>query len=196
MDLLVFFVMYIISIALVLFIDYYKRLFTGDKEEFKKKEIIEFRHILEIEWKRFFAEDTRPMSYYTFALASLVGFLVTYMGGLYNAHYESYFFHSAVIPLVMFYILPNMKDSLVDDDQAVLFWQKLLQNDSLLFAGLSYSIAAQTLSVYGLYHAISFLWVFANVAIIFALILIRTWQNEGIIGSPREILGRGGVKKK
>ncbi|MES0491604.1 MAG: hypothetical protein ABUK01_16530 [Leptospirales bacterium] len=197
MELIIFLIIYALSSVFVITVSYYKRLFSGDRDEFKRDELTGVRYIMETEWKVFFNTGEKPIVYYAFAIAAFVGLLVSYMGGLYGAHYEDLFFHSAILSVALFFLLPKSRESLVGESTGALFWQKLLHSDSALFVGFTLSIVAKTIMVYFKFHALSFLWVFLNTAVMFILILLRIWIDEGVISGPMDILkGRRKKDKK
>ncbi len=174
MDLLVFLIVFLFFTALTLALNHYRALFSQNREEYKKTELIDIKTILETQWKAMFQKGDATQAYLDFGIAAFAGFLFSFMGGLYNLHYESYFFHSAALPAAIFFLIPYLKDHVfVNGDGANAFIQKMLNDEPILVFGFGISTAAQTLSVYGLYHAISFLWVLANCVVILGLVLYR-----------------------
>jgi hypothetical protein len=103
--------------------------------------------------------------------------MLSYTGGVYGEHYESAFFHSAVLPGLWFIGQPYLKDK-ADEMQWPSFVRKFIENDTTFFFGLSVTIAAQSLVAYGFYHALSFLWVFFNALIAIGLVLYYFYKRD------------------
>lgn len=177
MEIIVLTILLAFCAALTLLINYYRRLLFDGRREYPREEIVEVPHFLWIEWQNLVKHET-TVSYIGIGIGALLAFFVSYMGGLYGAHYESYFFHSAILPGLWFLGLPFLKEQYLDDLKLNSFWQSLLANDTPFFFGFTVMIIAKSLMVYGMYHALSFLWVLANVAIAMSLLIYKLIQFE------------------
>lgn len=162
-------------LALVLTVNYYRRLFGDGREEYKRKELLRAEIFLIDEFQRLVNPDT-VMSYIGIGAGIILGLIFSYMGGIFGAHYESYVFHSAFIPAIYFFGSIYIKDQFFEElpDLA----KRFLNNDAAFFVVFALSIAAQSLVTYGLYHAISLFWVMFNVLIIMGLAAYRLYKQE------------------
>lgn len=176
MELIVIAIFFIINTFLILIINYYRRLFTQNKSTFTRDEITDLKEILLSSWNTLIAKES-VSSYGGLSIGIFTGLLFSYMGGAYGRHYESYFFHSAAIPALWFIGLPYIKENVLlnmEDN----FFTRLVKKDITFFFGLSVVTASTIFATYGLYHAISFLWVIINAAGILFLLLYRMYKDE------------------
>jgi len=174
--------------ALVLLLNYYRRLLNDGRREYPRDELIYAHNFIVNEWQRIVSGDPAT-SYAGVAAGILLGYMLSYTGGVYGEHYESAFFHSAVLPGLWFIGQPYLKDK-ADEMQWPSFVRKFIENDTTFFFGLSVTIAAQSLVAYGFYHALSFLWVFFNSLIAVGLVLYYFYKRDhqeksGLPDSPR-----------
>ncbi|MCS6983632.1 MAG: hypothetical protein NZM25_00705 [Leptospiraceae bacterium] len=181
MELLVLAIFVLFSVALVLLIHYYRRLFSDGRREYPREELLHIEKYLWKEWQNLVKEDTSA-SYLGIGIGAVLAFLFSYMGGLYGAHYESYFFHSAILPGLWFLGLPFLREQYFDDIQLSPFVKKLIYEDTPAFFGFTVMFMGKMLMVYGLYHALSFLWILFNYVVCLVLLLYRLSQGEKIEG--------------
>lgn len=155
--------------ALILLLNYYRRLLNDGRREYPREELIYAHNFIINEWQRIVSGD--PATGYAGLIAgALLGYMLSYTGGVYGEHYESAFFHSAILPGLWFIGQPYLKDK-AEEMQWPSFIRKFIENDLTFFFGLSCAIGGQTLVAYGFYHALSFLWIFFNFTVIVALAL-------------------------
>ncbi len=174
--------------ALVLLLNYYRRLLNDGRREYPRDELIYAHNFIVNEWQRIVSVDPAT-SYAGVAAGILLGYMLSYTGGVYGEHYESAFFHSAVLPGLWFIGQPYLKDK-ADEMQWPSFVRKFIENDTTFFFGLSVTIAAQALVAYGFYHALSFLWVFFNALVAMGLVLYYFYKRDnqekgGLPDAPR-----------
>ncbi|MCB1199154.1 MAG: hypothetical protein KDK41_00810 [Leptospiraceae bacterium] len=182
MDFIVFILILLVLTTLTLAGNYYRRLFSDGRNEYRRQELLKAESFLWEEIRRLVNPDS-VVSYAGLGAGVLLGLMFSYMGGIYGAHYESYFFHSALLPALWFFGAPYLKDQFGDDLPE--FSKRFLQHDLPFFLSFSMTFAAQSFMVYGIYHAISFLWVFLNFAIILGLVLYKMYQvDRGGNGLP------------
>ncbi|MBV6493456.1 MAG: hypothetical protein LDLANPLL_01479 [Turneriella sp.] len=166
----------LITAALILLLNYYRRLLNDGRREYPRDELIYAHNFIFSEWQRLTHNDT-TVNYIGVAIGALLGYLLSYTGGVFGEHYESLLFHSAILPALWFIGQPYLKEK-ADE----LGWpsaiKKFIQNDAAFFFTLSSTIAAQTLVAYGFYHALSFLWVVLNFIVIVALVLYYFYKRE------------------
>jgi hypothetical protein len=178
-----------ITAALILLLNYYRRLLGDGRREYPREELIYAHNFIVTEWQRIVSAD--PTTGYGGAIAgALLGYMLSYTGGIYGEHYESQFFHSAILPGLWFIGQPYLRDK-AEEMQWPPFVRKFIDNDQTFFFGLSAITASQSLVAYGFYHALSFLWVFFNYVILIALVLYSfqkhdTDEKGGVPGRPRK----------
>lgn len=164
--------------ALVLLLNYYRRLLNDGRREYPRDELIYAHNFILNEWRRLTAGDA-AFHYMALAVGILLGYMLSYTGGVYGEHYESFLFHSAVIPGLWFIGQPYLKDKAEEQEWPTVL-RKAIENDKAFFFGLSCTIAGQALVAYGFYHALSFLWVFLNAVVIVGLCLYYFMKHEKI----------------
>lgn len=177
MEIIVLTILLAFCASLTLLINYYRKLLSDGRREYPRDEIVQIPHFLWMEWSHLVKYDTTT-SYIGVGLGALLAFLLSYMGGLYGAHYESYFFHSAILPGLWFLGLPFLKEQYLDELKLTTFWQNLIANDTPFFFGFTVMMMAKSLMVYGMYHALSFLWILTNVGISMTLLIYKLTQFE------------------
>ncbi len=174
--------------ALILLLNYYRRLLGDGRREYPREELIYAHNFIVNEWQRIVSAD--PTTGYAGAIAgALLGYMLSYTGGVYGEHYESAFFHSAILPGLWFIGQPYLRDK-AEEMQWPPFVRKFIDNDTTFFFGLSAIIASQSLVAYGFYHALSFLWVFFNYVVLVALVLYYfhkrdSGEKSGLPNRPR-----------
>jgi hypothetical protein len=162
--------------ALMLLCNYYRRLLGDGRREYPREELIYAHNFIINEWQRLVSVE--PATGYAGAIVgALLGYMLSYTGGVYGEHYESAFFHSAILPGLWFIGQPYLRDKAEE-----LNWppwlRKFIENDTTFFFALSAIIASQSLVAYGFYHALSFLWVFFNYLVIVALVLYSLHKRD------------------
>jgi len=170
--------------ALILLLNYYRRLLGDGRREYPREELIYAHNFIVNEWQRIV--NTDPATGYAGVIAgTLLGYMLSYTGGVYGEHYESAFFHSAILPGLWFIGQPYLRDKAEEMHWPAVV-RKFIDNDVTFFFGLSAIIASQTLVAYGFYHALSFLWVFFNYLVLLALVLyyFHKRDSEGKGGLP------------
>jgi hypothetical protein len=166
----------ILTAAVILLLNYYRRLLNDGRREYPREELIHAHNFIVTEWQRLISAD--PATGYAGAIAgALLGYLLSYTGGVYGEHYESAFFHSAILPALWFIGQPYLKDK-ADEMQWPSFIRKFIDNDLTFFFALSSIIASQSLIAYGFYHALSFLWVFLNFLTGLGLVLYYFYKRD------------------
>lgn len=166
----------LLTAGLVLLLNYYRRLLNDGRREYPRDELIYAHNFIVNEWQRLISAD--PTTGYAGAIAgALLGYMLSYTGGVYGEHYESAFFHSAILPGLWFVGQPFLKDK-AEEMQWPSFIRKFIENDTTFFFALSCIIASQSLIAYGFYHALSFLWIFLNFIITVGLILYYFYKRD------------------
>ncbi|HRP69999.1 MAG TPA: hypothetical protein PLY93_10750 [Turneriella sp.] len=167
-----------VTAALILLLNYYRRLLNDGRREYPREELIYAHNFILNEWQRLIHGDV-ALSYAGVAIGALLGYMLSYTGGVYGEHYESAFFHSAIIPALWFIGQPYLKEK-ADELGWPIAIRKFIQNDAAFFFALSSTIASQSLVSYGFYHALSFLWIAFNFVVIVALLLYYFYKCERV----------------
>ncbi|MDH5718154.1 MAG: hypothetical protein OEZ22_11035 [Spirochaetia bacterium] len=177
MGFFIFLVFLCFVIAFVFVLNYYRRLFSDNRDEYKRKELIDYKDILIKEWNNLVIKD-KNTAYIIMGVSVFAALLFSVMGGLYGKYYESYIFNSALIPAGLFFVIPFLKDSNVAQSQNSDILNKILDHDLVLFFGFSCATAANLISIYIIYHALSFLWILLNFILIIVLLLFFFYKKE------------------
>jgi len=162
--------------ALILLFNYYRRLLTDGRREYPRDELIYAHNFIVNEWQRLASADATT-AYLGAAVGALLAYMLSYTGGVYGEHYESAFFHSAILPGLWFIGQPYLKEK-AEEMQWPSVVRKFIENDMMFFFAFASVVAAQALVAYGFYHALSFLWVFLNFIVIIGLMLYYFYKRD------------------
>ncbi|MDH4262722.1 MAG: hypothetical protein OEV78_06750 [Spirochaetia bacterium] len=180
MDILILFIfllIYFICAATVLLIYYYYRILFPGKDKYDRDELINIRYILNIEFKNLFPSNERAPEFLVLTLGSIIGFIFTYIGGIYGENYESYLFHSAILPVLLYFGLGYLKKEKLEKELPSPI-QNLFKHDFSFFIGFTLSTLAKTILVYGFYHVVSFIWVLPNIIAMVASLVVRIVEKH------------------
>lgn len=170
--LVVFLVLYFLCASLMLLLHYYYRIFVPGKGQYDRDELVNIRAIFKQELDGLFPAAEKSQEYFALTLGSIIGFIFSHIGGIYGENYESYFFHSAILPIALYFGLGYIKKERLENDLPAIV-VTLLKYHFSIFIGFTLSILAKTILVYGFYHVISFIWIFPNIALMMTLLVIR-----------------------
>jgi len=162
--------------ALILLLNYYRRLLNDGRREYPREELIHAHNFIITEWQRLISGDITT-GYAGAAAGGFLGWLLSYAGGMFGEHYESHLFHSAILPGLWFIGQPYLKEK-ADEMQWPPFVRKFIENDVTFFFSLSAIMASQSLISYGFYHAPSFIWVGLNFIVGIALVLYYLHKKD------------------
>jgi len=185
------FITYILLIifvgGLTLLANYYRDLFADGRKEYDREEILSLSSHLIKQWTTIFSNN--PISLYVGFTASLfLGYAVSFLGGIYGNSYESYFFHSAIIPGASYFALQFFRNEMVDSNSLPSMIKDNLNNITPIVLGIGLSAISQNSVVYLFYHEVNFLWILLNNVVIFGLILYNFYKstNDEVI-VPNEV---------
>ena len=188
MDLLLFIIFIFLSSSFILFLNYYRKLFDTSKDNFARKDLIDFKNIFLNELNHILGENKKK-SYLEIGVGVMIGLIFTHMGGLYGAYYESYFFNSFILPFLLYLGLPYLKDNFEETINRIPLLNRIISNNIPFTFGTSTCIMAQLLVVYGLYHSINFLWVMINYILILFMFMYKIYSTEKNMASFVKIKG-------
>ena len=177
MSLILFTIFLPFSGTLILLANYYRKLFSLSKSSFKRDEITDLQQILKTEFYDLIGSD-RPTAYLVLGTGFILGLILNHIGGLYGAHYESYFFNSIAIPGIAAMGLPYLRDNFQNEIKEVSFLKKLFQHDTLFLYSISVTTMTQIMVTFGIYHSINFLWVIVNYIGILLLVVYNVYSQE------------------
>lgn len=175
--LIVFLLLYFLSASLVLLIHYYYRILFPGKGSYEREELVNIRGILSQELESLFSTKDKSIEYLALVGGSILGFIFTYIGGIYGENYESYLFHSAVLPGLLYIGLGYLKKGGADIEIPPVV-KDLLKYDFSIFMGFTLSTLAKTILVYGIYHIVSFVWIFPNIIAMIVALVIRIVEKH------------------
>lgn len=175
--LLVFLLCYGVCGLLTLFLHYYYRLLFPGKGKYGREELIGIKSILKQELDSVFSPEEKQPQYLAFVGGSVIGYFLSFLGGIYGEHYESYFFHSAALPVLLYVAYGYIKKLDVTNDLPG-FIKVIFRYDFSIFIGFTLSTLAKAMMVYGMYHVISFIWLVINILGLFFILVTRIEENE------------------
>ena len=176
------FIVWIIHFTLfggaVIFITYWIRLLQN-KEELHRKELIDFFDIIKKESQKLFPRPFIPAGYITFLFGIIIAWLLVLLGGAVSptvgslpdyasSELTNYFFQSILFPGVLHFLWPLFKENVALSGTAKnTFLSKLTESDTPFFFGLCVSLGSLNLTLWGIYHDMSFLYCAFNAVICF-----------------------------
>jgi len=175
--LIVFLLSYAVCAILILLVHYYYRILFPGKGEYKRDEIVDIKSNLKQELNAIYPEKDRGQEYLALTIGSIIGFILSYTGGIYGENYESYVFHSAILPVLAYFGLGFIKKEGMEDELPSPV-KNLLKQDFSLFMGFTLSILAKTVMIYGIYHVVSFLWIFPNIVLMIMALVNRIIEKH------------------
>lgn len=177
MDLIAFVLLLVITAAVLMIVNYYRSLFSDGREEYHREELVQVKSFFSGQWQILTGDDIAT-AYLGLGAGLLLGLLFSYFGGIYGYHYESYFFHSALMPALWFLALPYLKEQFVIEGDERSFIARLITNDMPFFFAFASATIAQNTAAYFIYQKISFFWIIANNVIIAFMVWYRLYKKE------------------
>jgi hypothetical protein len=175
MDILFFIIyilIYVICAFLAVLIYYYIKILVPGKDNYDRKELVDLKTILLSEIENLFQGHDKVKEYTAIGLSTLAIVALSYFGAIYGEHYESYFFHSALFPVLFYVAIGFMKKNKMQQDFPEIL-KFIFKYDFSILTGLTLGILAKIIVVYGVYHVISFIWVLINAVLLFFLLVNR-----------------------
>ncbi|MCB1156625.1 MAG: hypothetical protein H7A25_08005 [Leptospiraceae bacterium] len=177
---LLFFILVLIFLSLG---SYYFRIFRDpEKDNFTRNELIDVRSIFVSEFISTL-EHNGNLQYgiIAFLVSAVLGHLWTFLGGIigrpfYANEFGNYFFLSFLLPVGLMAAYPYIFDAFFGEKRESNPFSPLVQffsQEIPIVSGVSLSVVAANLTVYGYYHEIYFLFVLINVLIILSLLVYK-----------------------
>lgn len=189
MDLILFLVLFAVTFAFTLLLNYFRRLLVNpDRTEYKREELTQPHQYILGEWYRF----THPQStttYIFFAVGALLGLALAYMGGIFGKHDENFIFNSALFPTLIFFTWPLFRGQMkkLTENQTALvktILEGLFIKDTAFFVGLTSAVVAQITTVLFTTNNMPFVWVLINSILGLVLALIKMYRTEKESSEP------------
>jgi hypothetical protein len=183
-QILVWIIFYLFFMGAVLVVEYWVRLFR-ERDEYRRDELIDFPNI--IRERLLYFSGGKFSGYLAMALGAGTGWFLTLFGGLVSpgsarlpdyatGEITNYFFQSFLFIGILHVTWPSLIEvlrerqiSLIDD---------FMESEVLFFMGLSCALAAMNISIWGVYHDMSFLYCLVNLLICLAYAGYRLQQFE------------------
>ena len=176
MEFFIWLILVLLCSVLVLSVKYYFSLFADGRSQYERNELLSAHEFLIKEWKMLIGEI--DVGYLMLFLGVFFGLILSYLGGIFGNHTNSYFFHSAVLPVLLFLGFPFLKETLATHRANQSFLGRLIDADIPCFFGLSMAVMAQNFAVYFVYQEISFIWILLHNLAILALVLYRFYKMK------------------
>ena len=163
MEAVIFITFFVVFTLLLLAGRDYFPLFGDQRDEYSRYELFSFQGILTSQWHEIFSA---PAAFLAFALFAGFGWLWTLMGGIIGSpHFTNepgnYFFHSFILLLLILTFRRNFADIILNKSGNSFLFQ-MIDSVRAISLGTGASLIAATVTVYGYYHEIFFIFVLIN----------------------------------
>lgn len=171
---IVWIIIFSIFLWIVLVIPYWENLIRT-KEMYTKEELISFFQIYNHQLQKMNPNHS-VLGYIAFFSGIFVAWSLTLIGGFISPdrgkefdfasnEMANYFFQSGLFVFILHIVWPSMK-SYFEENFAPDILIKFLENDKAFFTGLATALPSISVSNWGVYHELSFLFVFINSVIL------------------------------
>lgn len=175
LDILVWVILFSIFAGIVLVVHYWYELFTN-KDRYGREEILNIPQILQDQLLHLTEGRDRLLQFAGIGVGIALGWCLTWVGGFFSpdmgpepdwasAQMPNYFFQSGLFVLILHLAYPSFKDLAQDSGGSSGLLMRLLNTEISLFFGLTCTLAAMNLSVWGVHHQTSFLYALINAVI-------------------------------
>lgn len=183
MEFLLFIIFFLFFYLLLGLLSHYYILFSNpDRTSFERNELLDLAHILPKQAISVFeAHGNLQYGILVFFGMSFFSYLWVLLGGLFGSfHYADepapYFFHSVVLPAIVAFGLPALKNYVGSGFSKSHPVYKILSQEIPALAGSSVTLLASAFASYGAYHEMMFFIIFINAVFIIALYLFKEKQ--------------------
>ncbi len=162
---------------LLLFGNYYRKLFSSDQDSFKREEIIDYKNI----FYRELASVMPGLSTDLFISAGIgfgASYLFSHIGHIYGYYYESYFFNSCIYALsVSLALLPYVRSDTPELLKKLYFTSIIIDKPMAFILGTCIASMGQLLAVYR-HHEINFAWLLLNYSILLVFLFYKLYFRD------------------
>lgn len=169
LELFVWAILFMITSGIVLVLNYWFKLFQA-KDEYRREEILDFVTILRTELEILTARGEPLLNYAGLGLGVATAWLLAWFGGLMSPdasaltpdHAENqmpnYFFQSVLFLMMLHFVWPSLKELAVDRMGVGGLASRALEAELPYFFGLASALGAINITVWGVFHEMSFLF--------------------------------------
>lgn len=144
------------------------------RDSYERQELLQFAENFFEEVKLWYQKDKKS-SLVGVASGFFIGLVFSVMGGIYGFYYESYLFLSASGTALLYFFLPQLKESLHSTSAGL---GKMFDYEIPFFVSFNLVVLAQMLSAYIVFHSLNFFFVFLNILLIIGLTLHHLYRFE------------------
>jgi|GEM_PF-2962863 len=184
MELLLFILLFALTFATLLLINYFRKIFMRQQEEILKSEII-FPHQYILGELNSLLNPKSVNAIIFLSVGTLLGLMLAHTGAVYGDHREDFIFNSALYPVLLFLSLPYLQShlegkawTLQNPGKAV--YEGLLSGNTVFFSGISAAVMAQAVSLLVMNH-LNIVWVGINNSVIAGLVLYKMYKDDNTI---------------
>lgn len=174
MQMFVWLVFFLFFCGVLLVVEYWVRLFR-ERDEYRREELIDFPTI--IRERMLYIVNGQPAGYMALGLGALTGWCLTLFGGLVSPgsprmpdyatpEVTNYFFQSFLFIGILHVTWPSMVE--IAREKSIELLDQILAAEVPFFLGLCSTLAAMSISIWGVYHEMSFLYCFTNMLVCLA----------------------------
>jgi hypothetical protein len=197
LELFVWAILFMITSGIVLVLNYWFKLFQA-KDEYRREEILDFVTILRTELEILTARGEPLLNYAGLGLGVATAWLLTWFGGLMSPdasaltpdHAENqmpnYFFQSVLFLMMLHFVWPSLKEVAVDRMGVGGLASRALEAELPYFFGLASALGAINVTVWGVFHEMSFLFCAINMLLCLVYAGYRLSQAEEDYAPPGE----------
>jgi hypothetical protein len=188
MFIIVWIILFSILLWIVLVVSYWEKLIRS-KDTYTREELVYFHKIYDIQLQKMNPNHS-IIGYFAFLTGILIAWFLTFLGGLISPdtgpepdyasnEMANYFFQSGLFVLMLHIVWPSLKFFL-EDRFAPQIILDFMNHDKSFFTGLAITLPSISLTCWGLYHQISFLFVLINGIILLTYASYQVQRNPTI----------------
>lgn len=195
LELFVWAILFMITSGIVLVLNYWFKLFQA-KDEYRREEILDFVTILRTELEILTARGEPLLNYAGLGLGVATAWILAWFGGLMSPdasaltpdHAENqmpnYFFQSVLFLMMLHFVWPSLKELAVDRMGVGGLASRALEAELPYFFGLASALGAINITVWGVFHEMSFLFCAINMILCLVYAGYRLSQAEQDYAPP------------
>lgn len=176
-ELFVWVILFGIFAGVVLVLDYWGHLLR-EQETYSRDELIDFYRIIMRQFENLTGRGETGLNYLALGGGIAVAWVLTLFGGLLSPditmapdyaedQIPNYFFSSILFLLILHIVWPSIKDVAADQGGPDGILSRLLATETPFFFAFAVALGAMNLTVWGVYHHMSFLFCAINAVLCF-----------------------------
>ena len=171
---LLFTLLALVFFTLMMGINFYRRLFMDGRETYSRLELLSLSDNVIDEIKLWYNKDKKS-ALLGAGIGFVIGIIYSVLGGLYGYFYESYLFLSCSGPAILYFFMPQIKDSLYNINAGL---GKMTSYEVPFLVLFNITVLSQMISAYTAFHALNFAFILFNAFIILGLSLHYLYRYE------------------